>query len=119
MLHITEGWVRAGRDDVTGFFGTIHNASDQSVTIRGGHSPTAERVELHDIAERGGRRVMIQLIDGITVPAGESVILAPGGLHGMLVGLHSRIEEGASIEIILGTTLGKVALVLPAHKRRA
>jgi copper(I)-binding protein len=37
----------------------------------------------------------------IPVPAGESVELAPGGYHGMLMGLTATLAEGDSFPVTL------------------
>jgi len=44
---------------------------------------------------------MRKLEDGLTVPAGETVTLAPGGEHIMLIGLDAQLEAGESFDIRL------------------
>lgn len=117
MLHLEHGWVRAGRDDVTGFFGTLHNSSELEITVRGGCSPAANAVELHDVIQHDGRKQMTRLTNGITVPAHGSIALAPGGLHGMLIGLDHRLNDGERVQIVLETNTGHVDLILTAHRR--
>ncbi|WP_083506889.1 copper chaperone PCu(A)C [Leucobacter sp. G161] len=118
MLHLEHGWVRAGRDDVTGFFGTLHNSSGLEITVRGGRSPAANAVELHDIIQQhDGRKQMTQLANGITIPAQGSITLAPGGLHGMLIGLDHRLNDGERVQIALETNTAHVELTLTARRR--
>lgn len=117
MLHLEHGWVRAGRDDVTGFFGTLHNMSDLDVTVRGGRSPAANAVELHDIVQHDGRKQMTHLTNGIAIPAQGSITLAPGGLHGMLIGLDHRLNDGERVQIDLEMNTGHVELTLTARRR--
>lgn len=118
MLHLEHGWVRAGRDGVTGFFGTLHNSSELEITVRGGRSPAANAVELHDIIQQhDGRKQMTQLANGITIPAQGSITLAPGGLHGMLIGLDHRLNDGERVQIALETNTAHVELTLTARRR--
>ena len=117
MLHLEHGWVRAGRDDVTGFFGTLHNSSELEITVHGGPSPAANAVELHDIIQHDGRKQMTHLANGITIPAQGSITLAPGGLHGMLIGLDHRLNDGELVQIALETNTARVELTLTARRR--
>ncbi len=54
---------------------------------------------------------MIHLTAGITIPAHSEVTLAPGGLHGMLIGLHRRVEEHESIPLALDTNTGRIEIL--------
>jgi copper(I)-binding protein len=55
-------------------------------------SPIADRVELHETTIEGGVARMRFLSDGARIPAGGSVVLGPGGMHLMLVGLKRPLE---------------------------
>ena len=116
MLHLEHGWARAGRDDVTGFFGTLHNMSNLEITVRGGRSPAANAVELHDIVQHDGRKQMTHLAKGITIPAHGSITLAPGGLHGMLIGLDHRLVDGERVQIDVETNAEHIELILTARR---
>lgn len=117
MLQLEHGWVRAGRDDVTGFFGTLHNMSDLEITVRGGRSPAANAVEIHDIVQHNERKQMTHLANGITIPAHGSIRLAPGGLHGMLIGLDHRLVDGERVQIDVETNAGHIEFILTARRR--
>ena len=61
----------------------------------------AKRVEIHSMEMDDGVMRMRALDGGLAIDAGESVTLAPGGLHIMLMGLTTALAPGTQHEIIL------------------
>ncbi len=67
----------------------------------------AGTVEVHetvpaegDTSEDGmGGMMMMRPVDGIDLPAGETVSLAPGGYHIMLIGLTKPLEIGEKFDV--------------------
>ena len=59
--------------------------------------------------------MVMESLDEVELPAGEEVVLEPGGLHVMLVGLQDRLIAGerftATLELGSGTTLPVEVLV--------
>lgn len=49
----------------------------------------------------GAHMMEMRPVNRLDIPAGESVTLAPGGYHIMLLGLASPLEAGSTIEIVL------------------
>ncbi len=83
-----------------GFF-TITNHGTQSDRLV---SVTADfpRVEIHTTVMDGDVARMMQLVDGIEVPPGETVTLMPGGMHIMFMGLRGDpFEVGEEIPATL------------------
>ncbi|MDX5434115.1 MAG: copper chaperone PCu(A)C [Halomonas sp.] len=87
-------------------FMTLRNPGEQEVVLVTAHSPAAETLELHNHVDVDGVMQMRKLPE-LVVPAGESVELAPGGLHLMLIGLTDPLVEGESVEIELGFESGE------------
>lgn len=67
----------------------------------GASSPVAARVEVHEMHMDGAVMQMRELTDGLPLPAGKPVTLAPGGLHIMLVNLARPLRAGESIPVQL------------------
>jgi hypothetical protein len=65
----------------------IENPGPEDDRLLAARAKVAARVELHTHVVEDGVAKMRELEDGIAVPAGASVALAPGGLHVMLMGL--------------------------------
>lgn len=79
---------------VGGGFMTIANdgkTDDRLVSIT---SPVSDDVQLHEMVVVNGIMKMRQLKDGIPVPAGKTVKLAPGGLHVMFMNVKKPFKEG-------------------------
>lgn len=72
-------------------------------------SPVAERVELHTHIMEGGIARMRQVEGGIELPAETPILLQPGGLHIMLIGLKQPLKEGDTVQI--GLTFANAAPV--------
>lgn len=78
----------------------IDNHRDVAVHVTGVSSDAAARVELHTTrSNEAGVMQMIPLSDGITIPAGGSHALQPGGDHVMLMGLKAPLVQGATVPI--------------------
>ena len=61
----------------------------------------AVMVQLHEMKMEGDQMKMAEKAGGIEIPAGETVLLAPGGLHIMFMGLKAPFVEGASVPVTL------------------
>lgn len=86
---------------VAGGYVTITNTGDTADRLIAASSPAAAQVQLHEMKMEGDVMKMAELEDGIPVPAGATVTLAPGGLHLMLMGLESQLVEGQSVPVTL------------------
>jgi copper(I)-binding protein len=63
-------------------------------------SPVAASVEMHTMTMEGDVMKMRQ-VDGIDVPAGQTVELKPGGFHLMLMGLKAPLRAGDKLALTL------------------
>ena len=101
---------------MTAMFGVLRNTSDEEVTVTGGSSPVAGRVELHETVKTdSGSMQMQQKQGGFTIPAGGSMTLEPGGDHIMLMELQSDLATGSEATVTLQTSSGEVALTVPVR----
>lgn len=98
---VTEAWVRGtvAQQKTTGAFLKISSA-------RGGRlvsvsSAAAGAVEIHEMAMDGTTMRMRPLPQGLPLPAGKTVSLAPGGLHLMMTDLKSALKAGDTVELSL------------------
>jgi periplasmic copper chaperone A len=63
-------------------------------------SDVADSVELHTMSMDGNVMRMRQ-VEGIDLPAGQTVELKPGGLHIMFMGLKAPLKEGSKFPVKL------------------
>jgi copper(I)-binding protein len=93
-------WVRATvpEQNASGAFMQLRSADGARLVAVS--SPVARSVELHKMEMRG-QRMKMREVDGIDLPAGQTVNLASGGFHIMLVGLKRQLKEGDSVPLTL------------------
>jgi copper(I)-binding protein len=99
---------------VAGGFMKIENKgiADQLVSVS---SPAAGEVQLHEMAMEGSVMKMRQVQD-ITVPAGGSVELKPGGLHLMFMNIKAPLTAGETIPVKLKfAKAGEVEMKMPVN----
>ncbi len=102
-LELGGGFTRATLPNapVAGGFLTITNKGTEGDRLVSAATPIAKEAQIHEMAMEGDVMKMRQLKDGVDVPAGETVTLAPGGLHLMFMGLNGAIKEGDVVPVTL------------------
>jgi copper(I)-binding protein len=99
-LQVTNAWARAtpGAAQTAAIYVTIVSPTGDRLT--GAATPAAQKAELHTMTMDGNVMKMRQ-VDGIDLPAGQTVTLKPGGYHIMLIGLAKPLTEGQSFPLTL------------------
>lgn len=101
-LTVEHAWSRAtigaGRPGV--FYVEITNTGAIDDALVGIATTAAGMPMLHETVVTDGVASMPHAMS-IPVPAGQSVELAPGGYHGMLMGLTTALKEGDSFPVTL------------------
>lgn len=95
-LAVADAWVKATDMKMSAAFAVLSNSGDEDVTIVGVSTDLTDRAEIHETADGSMRRV-----DSLTVPAGGSLMLEPGGNHLMLLDLTEPIEPGQEVDLTL------------------
>ena len=85
---------------MTAVYGTITNNSAEDVVLVGGATEVAGVVEVHEMAMIDGEMKMQEIDGGLVIPAGQSVVLEPGGNHLMLMMLKDDVLAGEMIEVV-------------------
>lgn len=116
-LTISAAFARATlpRQPVGGAFLTITNtgtADDRLVSVA---TPVSDAPRLDQMkAGDGDTMRMAALPDGLTIPAGETVTMAPGGFHIMLTRLKQPLVKGETLTLTLTfEKAGTVELQVP------
>jgi hypothetical protein len=100
-LRIAQPWTRAMRAGGTGAgFMVIRNTGTAPDRLVAARSPVAGVMELHTHI-REGDVMRMRPVPAIELPAGQSVTLAPGGLHLMLIGLTQALNQGGRVPVTL------------------
>jgi hypothetical protein len=88
--------------DTGSFWMEITNSSTSDDALVGASFDGCGVIELHDMVMEDGVMVMRPVEGGqIQIPAGETVSLAPGGLHVMCLQKESALELGTQVELEL------------------
>lgn len=99
---------------VGGGFMTIENEGPEADRLISASSPVAADVQIHAMAMQGDVMKMRHLSEGLELPPGETVTLAPGGNHLMFMGLKQAFVEGETVPVTLVfEKAGSVEISLP------
>lgn len=101
-LTIEHAWSRAttGADRPGVFYVEITNNGSADDALVGITTSAAGMPMLHETVVTDGIASMPHAMS-IPVPAGQNVQLAPGGYHGMLMGLTTALKDGDSFPLTL------------------
>jgi copper(I)-binding protein len=114
-LVITQTWSRAtpGGAKIGGGYLTIENKGSMPDRLIGGSADVAGKVEVHEMAVNNGVMTMRPVDKGLTIEPGQTVKLAPGGYHLMLLDLKSPLRAGEKLPVTLDfEKAGKVKVTL-------
>lgn len=102
-LKISAAWARATPKgaSVGGGYLTVTNTGTTPDNLIGGSTAIASRFEVHEMTMDNGVMKMRPVSGGIEIKPGQSVTLAPGGFHVMLVGLTQQLKEGEHFKATL------------------
>lgn len=102
-LEITSGFARATLPNapVGGGYVSITNNGQQDDVLISATSNVSDNVQLHNMRVVDDVMKMYEMEGGIPLPAGETITLAPGGLHIMFMQLKQQLVEGSKIKVTL------------------
>lgn len=107
ILNVGNAWVRQGPPtaQVLAAYMTLENPGTRDIAVIGASSPQFETVEIHRTEIVDGMARMIPQ-ERLTIPAGGSVVLEPGGLHLMLINARQPLPADATVQIELHLDAG-------------
>lgn len=101
-VQVSEQWAGAADAGTTAVFGTLTNTGHHDVRIVSATSPAAGTVELHEVVSDGsGSKTMRPKDGGLSIAAGGTHELVPGGDHVMLMDLKAPLQPGADVPVSL------------------
>lgn len=105
---IEQGWLRlppASMPMLAGF-ARITNACTREATVVAASSDAFASVELHESTIVDGISRM-RPVPALRIDAGDVAVLAPGGLHLMLMRPHAPLQAGDTVEVGLTLSDGR------------
>jgi len=121
-LRIEHPWSRAVATKAATAAGymAIHNIGKEPDRLIGASTPRARTVEIHEMTMVDNVMRMRPVAGGIQIRPGESVRIAPNGLHLMIVGPDEGFVQGARVPMTLEfERAGKVEVELAVESARA
>jgi len=102
VMRIDHAWARAtaGMAKVGAAYVTVINEGAEMDHLVGAATPVAAKAELHTVVMENGVMSM-RPVHGVEVHPGEPVVLRPGGIHVMLMGLKHPLKEGETFPLTL------------------
>ncbi|GAA0359376.1 hypothetical protein GCM10009092_24470 [Bowmanella denitrificans] len=85
--------------NTAGYFTLVNHGQHDRILV-GARCSLVQKAELHDHQMVDGMMKMTQQ-QRVIVPAGEQVAFQPGGLHLMLFGLKSPLQDGQRVPLTL------------------
>lgn len=111
-VRVSDSYARAvpqGQPN-SAIFLTLKNISDDQLALQSASSSSASVVELHTHSHVDGVMQM-RKVPKITLSSNEEVVLEPGGLHIMLIGLKQSLITGDQIDLTLNFSDGSTQTV--------
>ncbi|MES2561408.1 MAG: copper chaperone PCu(A)C [Pseudomonadota bacterium] len=99
-VKVANAWARATAPGQTTASAYVELTSDTQAALVAAGSPLAARAELHSMSMDGGIMRM-RALPRVELPAGQTVKLAPGGLHIMLLELKQPLKAGDKVPMVL------------------
>jgi len=102
-IVVENGWARAtvaGQGSAAAYLTIVNRGSgdDRLIDVS---MPRARMAKLHSSSMEGGVMRMRDLSDGLAIPGGETVRLAPNGTHVMITGLAQPLRPGEQLAATL------------------
>ncbi|MCC7121596.1 MAG: copper chaperone PCu(A)C [Gammaproteobacteria bacterium] len=103
-LTVTEAWIREpppGASAVAVYM-TLTNSGTAPLVLDSLTSPAFAHGMLHETIQ-DGTRVSMRHVAHLSLAPGQRVLLAPGALHGMLMGPQAALPRaGEGVDLVLG-----------------
>ncbi len=89
-----------GDRPLAGYF-TIHNAGDSDLQLLGASSEAFARIMIHATIVSNGQSKMQEQTEAVSIPAGDTIDFAPGGLHLMMMQKKRDLSIGDEAQVVL------------------
>ncbi|MDM9624613.1 copper chaperone PCu(A)C [Rhizobium sp. S152] len=114
-VHAAAGGTKAGDIDIEqpnaramvpgakvgGGYLTLTNTGSTDDKLIGINSDRANSAEIHEMSVKNGIMTMRSVAGGLSIPAGQTVELKPGGYHIMFMDVAQPFKQGESIKATL------------------
>lgn len=100
--QVTQAWSRPAVAGSTGAgFMTLANPGKAADALVAAQSPAAKTTEIHRSSMAAGGVMKMEKQARVAIPAGGTVVFAPGGYHLMFIGLTRTLKAGDKVPATL------------------
>jgi periplasmic copper chaperone A len=117
-ITVEQPWSRATpKGAKTGaVYMTLDNKSGTPDRLTGASSDVADKLQIHEMKVENGVMKMREVPDGLSIPAGGSVVLKPGSYHVMMIGLKKPLTAGEDFPLTLTfEKAGNISVTVPVQ----
>lgn len=100
QVSVSDAWIRATVPQQKSGGAFMHLRSAKAATLVAVKTPVAANAELHEM-KMNGSMMSMHPVQGVPLPAGQDVVLGPGGYHVMLFGLKQQLKDGDTVPLTL------------------
>ncbi len=100
-VEVGQAWIRATVQGQPSTGAFMQLKAKEATTLVAVSSPVAGVAEIHEMKMDGDIMRMRHLSQGLPLPAGKSVALAPGGFHIMLMNLKTSLPKDTTVPLTL------------------
>lgn len=101
QVQASNAWSRATPGGASTGAVYLTLSSSAGDTLTGASSPAAKTTSVHEMSMDGNVMRMRPVPGGLPLPAGQPVMLQPGGYHIMLEGLKVPLKQGQTVPLHL------------------
>lgn len=103
QIEITDSWVRGTPPGttITAMYMNVENKGDEDDVLTSVSSQISKSAEIHQTSVDDKGVAKMEMVESVSVPAGASVQLKPGGMHIMLIDLEEPLKSGDEVEVEL------------------
>lgn len=98
-IKLTKFWARASTGENSAVYFRLHTAKN-NVHLTHAETPVADRVEIHQHVDKGGRTVM-EKVEDFRMLADKEYVFQPGDMHLMLMGLRQELQDRNMLPLTL------------------
>jgi len=112
---VARAWARATTSDALSgaIYCELRNPTAHDQALRTASAAVCDHCELH-VHRIDAQGVMhMSQVDHLTIPAAGTLLLQPGAIHLMLLGLAHGLTQGQSVRVVLRFDDGTVTVVVP------
>ncbi len=118
-MHVLGAWARPAGPGMpnSAAYALLVNLTGSDDMLLSANTPAVSTVELHEMKMGSGDVMQMSPIEGgIVIPAGGAVILQPGGMHMMLIGLTQELVAGTTLDFTLTfAQAGEIKIAVPVQ----